>query len=193
MNCFEEANGIYSLPLFSSADCKSVLNRNRQSTRWQSARVGSQDESGEVHSVEDTEFRAASVLFPENAPRAAKLLSARIEESVRPAVREIWELDLPECEGVQFVRYAAGGHYNPHADAALDLNDRYFTAVCYLNDDFEGGGTTFPYLNDFRIMPQAGKVILFPSRYVHCAEPVSKGEKYIAVTWLHGPQSVRWI
>jgi predicted 2-oxoglutarate/Fe(II)-dependent dioxygenase YbiX len=64
--------------------------------------------------------------------------------------------------------------------------NRYYSLVCYLNDDFEGGSTRFPAL-DYAVKPQCGKAILFPSRYLHGGEPVISGQKYILISWITGP------
>ena len=93
--------------------------------------------------------------------------------------------NLTTHEGTQLVRYAPGGHYIPHSDVGRLTMNRYYTVLCYLNDDFEGGNTQFPAL-DYAVRPQSGKAILFPSRYLHGGEPVTRGEKYILVSWITG-------
>ncbi|MGA8311890.1 MAG: 2OG-Fe(II) oxygenase, partial [Terriglobales bacterium] len=96
-------------------------------------------------------------------------------------------------EGTEIVRYSPGGHYVPHKDAnELELANRYFTVLCYLNDSFEEGKTSFTSLN-FTAAPAAGKTLVFPSRYLHCAEPVTRGEKFVFITWLCGPPPIKWI
>ena len=56
--------------------------------------------------------------------------------------------------------------------------------VMFLNDDYEGGELEFPYF-DYKIVPQKGKVVLFPSSfaYSHIAHPVEEGTKYTAINW----------
>lgn len=189
----QRAHGVFSLTLLDPETCQSIVSRLQESEAWSAATVGSQSESGEVLSIADDEFRSASVLFPEDAPSLFTKIDARLDEVIGPLAKHIWGVDLAQREGTQIVRYRAGGHYDAHADAALDLQQRYFTVLCYLNDDFAGGQTSFPYLGDLAVEPVAGRVVLFPSRYVHRAESVLSGEKYVAVTWLHGPTSTKWI
>jgi hypothetical protein len=62
--------------------------------------------------------------------------------------------------------------------------------VCYLNDDFAGGGTEFTDL-DYTVTPMPGKSIVFPARYLHRALPVLAGEKYVAVSWVIRPLPLR--
>jgi prolyl 4-hydroxylase len=58
------------------------------------------------------------------------------------------------------------------------------SAILYLNDVEEGGGTWFDKF-DLMINPEAGKLLLFPSNfpYTHQAMPPLSGQKYILVTW----------
>ena len=91
------------------------------------------------------------------------------------------------------IRYRAGGRYVPHADADARKNeqsdwfrnvDRDFSAIIYFNDSYEGGTLYFPN-HDFRIKPEPGMLVCFPSdhRYIHTAEPVLSGVRYAFVTW----------
>ena len=189
----QEANGVYSLPLLDPKICREIVQRAKESKEWHLAEVGSESESGEILSVADTEFRSASVLFTDNSSFDCSEFDTKVGEVIRPLIREIWGLDLPDREETQIVRYLPGGHYDAHSDASLDLEQRYFTAVCYLNEDFDGGQTSFPYLSNLAVSPKVGRTVVFPSKYVHRAEPVCKGEKYVAVTWLYGPVAVRWL
>ena len=64
---------------------------------------------------------------------------------------------------------------------------RYLAFLIYLNDDFKGGETTFPY-NKLTIKPETGKVLVFPPtwQYPHSGLPVKSGNpKYIMSTYLH--------
>jgi len=61
-------------------------------------------------------------------------------------------------ESLQVIRYDQGQHYHPHTDyhvaseykdpvlrETYSKNNRFITALLYLNDDFEGGETAFPW------------------------------------------------
>lgn len=189
----QEGNGVFSVPLLEPEICCEIVERVKKSKDWQVAEIGSEAESGEILSVADNEFRSASVLFTGNGAVDCPEFDTKVDSIIQPFIREIWGLDLPDREVTQIVRYRPGGHYDAHSDAALDLELRYLTVVCYLNEDFDGGLTSFPYLGNLSVRPEVGKSVIFPSRYVHTAEPVYNGEKYVAVTWLHGPVAVKWL
>ncbi len=91
-------------------------------------------------------------------------------------------------EGIQLLRYEVGQHYNWHHDTAADRGaheyHRTISVVLYLSDDFEGGRTVFPHR---AYKPKAGQALIFPSNWCfpHKSEPVTKGEKYAAVSWYY--------
>ena len=96
------------------------------------------------------------------------------------------------CENVQVVRYKPGGFYKPHQDAdSSHVNRRKHTFIFALNDEYEGGATSFPVLGktykmrkgdalSFDTLDSWGRV---PKRAKHGGEPVESGEKWIANLW----------
>ena len=188
----EEASGIFVLPLYSSHECRSIIRQARESDGWIDAEVGKETEGGEVIGVADTEYRTARVLYVKKQSRISLRFDEKVNTVIKPLVEKLWRFSSTGHAGTQVVHYFTGGHYAEHVDAALDLESRYFTMLCYLNDDFEGGRTSFPGLS-YSATPERGKALLFPSKYAHRAEPVTRGEKFILVAWLLGPVPVKWI
>ena len=88
-------------------------------------------------------------------------------------------------EGYQLLRYGEGTEYKSHFDGGLAGINRVISAICYLNDDYNGGEIEFVNFK-VKIKPEPGMLILFPSNfpYTHIAHPVTKGTKYNLVTWL---------
>ena len=96
-------------------------------------------------------------------------------------------------EALYVIRYRPGQEYRPHFDALPGLhNQRAWTAITYLNDDFEGGATVFPELS-ISVRLGAGDVLIFRNidqesrpdpRMRHAGEPVTRGVKWIATRWI---------
>jgi len=100
-------------------------------------------------------------------------------------------------EELQFVKYDVSGYFNEHYDPDVsyknETNDRIYTLIIYLNDDFEGGHTYFKNINLF-IKPKKGMAVLFKSlsenndlltNSLHTGTPITKGNKYICNKWIH--------
>jgi Rps23 Pro-64 3,4-dihydroxylase Tpa1-like proline 4-hydroxylase len=88
-------------------------------------------------------------------------------------------------EDFQMLKYSGGQQYKPHSDGGTSFVPRQVTAICYLNDNYEGGELEFPYFG-IKLQPQKGMLVLFPSNfaYAHAALPVTEGVKYSLVTWM---------
>jgi len=91
------------------------------------------------------------------------------------------------------LQYKPGGHYGTHNDSeAWDesagawrlAEDRQYSLLIYLNDDFTGGTLRFDKF-DLTIRPTRGLLVAFPSdhRYAHTALPVESGTRYAIVSW----------
>lgn len=188
----EIAEGILALPLYDAKTCRSILESVRRSDDWVSATVRLQSDDGRFNSAPQSDVRAATILAEHHVTRMLPDFEDKMATMIKPLIKQFWGVDLQEHSGTQLVRYLPGGRYLAHVDAGQDMEDRYFSVVCYLNSDFEGGSTWFPNLS-YRAIPQCGKTILFPSKYLHSAEPVLQGEKYVLVTWVLGPVPIKWI
>ncbi len=187
-----ESDCVFSMPLYTSRRCSALASRARKSRQWGAAEVVRHEQGG-LHSISDPSARAARILEGDLSAEIGRDFEEKIYSAVVPLIKKIWNVVLTECQGTQLVRYNPGGHYVPHTDAGTDeFENRYFTVVCYLNDDFKGGKTSFPSLK-YSATPATGKALIFPASYLHCAEPVIKGEKLILLSWLCGPVPVRWI
>lgn len=77
-------------------------------------------------------------------------------------------------------------------DTHVDVNNkssakRFLSIICYLNDDFGGGETSFPHFNT-KTKVETGTVLLFPCSwsYLHKGNPISSGNsKYVLGTFLN--------
>ena len=115
-------------------------------------------------------------------------------------VMKVYKRDLPEYvnwfpdkfafEELRIKKYEPGSddEFQLHVDVQDHMSaKRYLAFLVYLNDDFKGGETTFPY-NDLTVKPKTGTVLVFPPtwQYPHIGKPVESGSpKYIMSTYLH--------
>jgi len=89
--------------------------------------------------------------------------------------------------GYNMQRYQPGEYYHWHVDSGPgEFMTRQLVAIWYLNDiPGPGGATEFP-VQDIKVQPEEGKLVLFPPFWTHPhrAEVVNEGIKYIATTWV---------
>lgn len=87
-------------------------------------------------------------------------------------------------EDYNLLKYKSNQEYKAHYDGWSGIG-RAISAICYLNDNYEGGEIEFPTYK-IKIKPEPGMLILFPSTfpYKHIAHPVKSGTKYALVTWI---------
>ncbi len=89
--------------------------------------------------------------------------------------------------GYNMQRTRVGEYYHWHIDSGPDeFSQRQLVAIWYLNDvDGPGGETEFA-LQDIKIKPETGKMVLFAPFWTHIHRNVTleAGVKYIATTWV---------
>ena len=108
-----------------------------------------------------------------------------------------------ECgESLSLISYKEGQEYKNHYDSLPEPNDkkqwnldgaqRVKTAICYLNDDIQGGATSFAKLG-LNIQPKMGSVLSFDNvdeklipikGTYHAGEPVKEGVKWVVTKWV---------
>ncbi|GAB5363172.1 hypothetical protein AAMO2058_000860600 [Amorphochlora amoebiformis] len=113
-------------------------------------------------------------------------------------------ISLSQIEDINVVKFDTLGFASPRFDFSppsieLGLQGRLSTVHVFLNDDFEGGSTSFPRLGDMEIEPKTGRAIWFgnknpfadeahPKSMYRCSA-VGKGTKYMLQVWI---RSIGW-
>lgn len=108
--------------------------------------------------------------------------------------QQYFNFDLTMIETLQFTYYSSqeDGCYKSHIDP---LNwrlphNRKLSVVVQLSDPSEYEGGDLKLHNSYNpviINKEKGLIITFPSYTLHEVTPVTKGERYSLVAWVHGP------
>jgi prolyl 4-hydroxylase len=120
-----------------------------------------------------------------------------VVQSINRRIAAATGSDVAHAEALYVMRYEPGQEYKPHLDALPGLkNQREWTAIAYLNEEFERGATVFPELG-LSIRGEPGDVLVYRNvdlngepdpRLRHAGEPVTSGAKWIATRWIRsGP------
>src|SRR6185503_9815694 len=123
-------------------------------------------------------------------PARALALYQRLSDDLAPRFQRIWT-PVAFNERLRLYRYDIGQQFDWHRDGYFQRPNgerSFFTFMVYLNDDFEGGATSFS--DDgfgfpggmLRITPPKGMGLLFHHPILHRGDPVTTGRKYVLRT-----------
>ena len=95
-------------------------------------------------------------------------------------------------DGYLIARYQPGDACILHVDGQCSVPPqnqlRLATFLLYLNTIDRGGETEFP-LQNLRVQPEAGKIVMFPPMHTHPHEVLASDEpRYILQTWVTDPE-----
>jgi len=122
-------------------------------------------------------------------PKVAQILSQRLYPYLSKTFRKRQIVGLNER--FRFYRYDVGQQFDWHQDGYFERENKdrsLFTFMIYLNDDFEGGGTSFSDVRagqsfpDFRVTPKKGSALIFYHPIMHRGDPVVSGRKFVMRT-----------
>jgi prolyl 4-hydroxylase len=103
--------------------------------------------------------------------------------------------DVRAGEPLQVLSYAPGQQYHEHNDALPGVapdQQRVLTFLVYLDEDYDGGETSFPALG-LNVRGKTGDGLLFRNashggapdpRAIHAGMPVTRGTKHLASRWI---------
>ena len=115
----------------------------------------------------------------DDMPRTHALF--RSAEEYLPKRQGEWQLTGVN-ERLRFYRYDVGQQFEWHRDGYFERANgerSRLTFMVYLNDEFEGGETSF---DDCVITPEQGMALFFTHEILHKGEPVTQGRKYVLRT-----------
>ncbi|MGJ5204644.1 2OG-Fe(II) oxygenase [Bradyrhizobium sp. HKCCYLR20261] len=121
----------------------------------------------------------------------ASALYNRLSGYLAPLFLKKWT-PCARNERLRLYRYDVGQTFDWHLDGYFERRNgerSHFTFMVYLNDDFEGGATSFKdgygaaaVGDPFRITPQQGMALLFHHPIMHRGDRVTRGRKYVLRT-----------
>lgn len=125
--------------------------------------------------------------------QAAYATSSKILGEALMTNAEFCDFAFPEkIAPPMMTRYEPGMNYGLHADAAMISLPRErirsdLSCTVFLSDPdtYEGGALHIQMGHgDLRFKGEAGSAIVYPSNTLHEVEPVTKGERHVAITFI---------
>ena len=154
-----------------------------------------QDEIASLLATRISKFEGANEHYPEYYRNNSRLVEDNDELAATLNIRldqykvanQLEEQIYGINSRLRFCLYQKNEHFSPHQDGVYytqnGLQSEY-TFLLYLNDDFEGGSTTFYASRSDKypaktIVPKPGKLVIFNHHIWHAGTEVSLGDKYI--------------
>lgn len=128
----------------------------------------------------------------------------KLIESIKKRVSILTGTPMENQESPHLVRYDRGGKYDAHNDYFQENDGTYiseciprggqrvYTCIVYLNEEFSGGATDFPLLNQM-VIPKTGKLVFWRNvderatpikESLHAAMPIASGTKWVLIFWI---------
>ena len=118
----------------------------------------------------------------------SRRVDLQLQRALVPEIRRVFGFNPMHREPYKIGCYPAadGGHFRQHRDNfATELGHRRVALTLNLNSDFDGGGVVFPEYSDFEYKPEAGTGLIFPCSLMHAASIVTRGNRFMLVTFLY--------
>ncbi len=146
------------------------------------------DAAGVVRSVVDhrKKHRRDMAILPEETLH--RQLEGLLLDRCAPEIARAFQVQVRHIDRILVSRYDdTGGWFRRHRDNAADnVAFREFALSVNLNTgEYDGGHVLFPEYNDHRYRPPAGAGVIFSTAVLHEAAPVTRGRRYVLLTFLH--------
>lgn len=160
------------------------------------ASIGGNNENSKV----DKSIRAADIYNIENTHENSWIYD-KIATAVSVANAIHFDYDIAGItHGIQLIHYhnheeKEPGHYDWHVDAGVgDVSVRKISYVAQISNPNEYENCELIINNHGNVIAankEQGSVHMFPSYMVHQVTPITKGERYSLVIWIHGSRRFR--
>lgn len=121
-------------------------------------------------------------------------LTSHIGRRVMPELRKAFAYQASGFEGFKIGCYEAadGGFFDAHRDNLSPTTaHRRFALTLNLNDEYEGGELCFPEYGPDRYRPEPGEALVFSGSHLHEVQPVTRGRRFVLLSFLFGPEARR--
>jgi PKHD-type hydroxylase len=109
------------------------------------------------------------------------------------ALNRTLDFDLQGWAAPAVLRYEPSQHYEWHIDMGRDdLASRKLSVIVLLSESDAYDGGDLEWMPDLGPCSRAlGTVVIFPSFIPHRVTPVTAGERFVLVAWVHGDRPFR--
>jgi predicted 2-oxoglutarate/Fe(II)-dependent dioxygenase YbiX len=179
--------------LLSPAQCAELIDLFESSPTLEGA-VARADSQGRLCNVVDPDKKRRRDLVIEPGTALHAALLAVLLARCGPEIAKAFHARIAHADRILVARYDdSGGWFRRHRDnESASVAFREFALSVNLNTgDYDGGHLSFPEYNDHRYRPAAGAGVIFSTSLLHEAAPVTRGSRYVLLTFFHGDAAER--
>ncbi|HKO80080.1 MAG TPA: 2OG-Fe(II) oxygenase [Chitinophagaceae bacterium] len=174
MQVNQVANNVFTIPgFFSGEECDRLIKRSEKSG-YEAAAIKTEKGIRIIEEVRNNQ----RVMYKDEV--LAAILWKRVAAFAPSQIGNSSAIGLNEL--FRFYKYEPGQRFKKHFDESFIRNEEeasYYTLMIYLNEDFEGGETTFDTTS---IKSEKGMALIFLHSLAHEGKEVTKGIKYVLRT-----------
>jgi predicted 2-oxoglutarate/Fe(II)-dependent dioxygenase YbiX len=120
-------------------------------------------------------------------PALVAQTQTRIFRRIVPEIRHVFQFEATRLERLIVACYDAAekGRFGPHRDNTIAATaHRRFAISINLNDDFKGGGVSFPEYSVREFRPASGAALVFSCSMLHYVSPMISGQRYACLPFV---------
>ena len=179
--------------LLSGELCRRLIARFDSGEHVQGAMASIDGEGAGINRIDAAKKHRRDLTLDPGEPLHGDVM-ATLSTRLVPEIAKAFQAQVAHVDRILVARYDdAGGFFRRHRDnSAAHLAYREFALSVNLNAGvYEGGWLLFPEFNDHRHVPPTGAGMVFSASLLHEAAPVTRGRRYVLLTFLHGEAAER--
>jgi predicted 2-oxoglutarate/Fe(II)-dependent dioxygenase YbiX len=149
-------------------------------------RMAGADDAGAIHKLDESLKRRRDIELAPGSPLHGEVMDVMARRLV-PEIKRAFQKDVGYADRILIARYDDdGGYFKRHRDNALPHTAfREFAVSLNLNTHaHEGGALKFPEFDDVGYAAPAGGAMVFSASLLHEAAPVTRGRRYVILSFL---------
>ncbi|MGB1273699.1 MAG: 2OG-Fe(II) oxygenase [Luminiphilus sp.] len=136
--------------------------------------------------VADKDFKRRLHIHP--SADLEKRLDDKLTKSVLPEIEKVFYSEITHRETYKICRYAGenSGKFGKHRDTIFPHLHRRYAMTLVLNDDYEGGGISFPEYSPQILRVRKYGAVIFPGSLFHQVNEIGSGNRYVIISFFFG-------
>lgn len=149
------------------------------------------DENADTAFRNSSDYKSRSHIHPDKALEVE--LDDKLSKSLLPEIEKVFYSRISHRETYKVCCYDAAeqGCFGKHRDTIDPHLHRRYALTLVLNDDFEGGGISFPEYTDEVVEVPRNWAVVFPGSLYHQVHNIGVGRRYVLISFLFTEDEAR--